>query len=137
MSPVKLLAQEHKTQVYQPATLRDGAAQTIKMLSPDLIAVVAYGKILPPEILDLPPLGCVNIHGSLLPKYRGAAPVQWAVLHGERVTGVTAIYLSEEMDAGDIIAAKETEIGQDETAGELFLRLQDLGAELLSEGRFA
>jgi methionyl-tRNA formyltransferase len=94
---------------------------------------VAYGKLLPKEILELPALGCVNIHGSLLPKYRGAAPVQHAVLNGETVTGVTSMYMAEAMDAGDIILKKQTSVGTDETAGELYDRLGALGAELLGE----
>lgn len=134
MSPVKKLALKHQTFIYQPQTLKDGAAAGMLLkLSPDLIAVVAYGKLLPPEILSLPKYGCINIHGSLLPKYRGSAPVQHAVLNGERITGVTSIYMSPEMDAGDIIFTKTTEIGEDETAGELSDRLAVLGASLLSE----
>jgi len=133
-SPVKQLADAHGTPVWQPVRLRDGAAAAeIRALAPELIVVVAYGRILPLEILNIPPYGCINIHGSLLPKYRGAAPIQWAVLNGETVTGVTAMYLAEEMDAGDVIASKETEIGPEETSGQLFDRLRDLGAELLSE----
>jgi methionyl-tRNA formyltransferase len=133
-SPVKELAQSRGTPIYQPATLRDGEAlRQLEALKPDLIAVVAYGKLLPKEILTLPKYGCVNIHGSLLPKYRGAAPVQWAVLNGETTTGVTSMYMAEEMDAGDIIFKKETAIGDEETAGELYDRLAALGAVLLGE----
>lgn len=133
-SPVKELALTHGTPVYQPATLRDGEAlSSLKAINPDLIAVVAYGKLLPPGILALPRLGCINIHGSLLPKYRGAAPVQWAVLNGETTTGVTSMYLAEAMDAGDIILTRETAIREGETAGALYDRLALLGAELLSE----
>lgn len=134
ISPVKALALEHHTPVFQPTTLRDGTAiRELKTLDPDLIAVVAYGKILPQDILSLPPCGCINIHGSILPKYRGAAPVQRAVLNGEKITGVTSMYMAPEMDAGDIILTKTTEIGENETAGELYGRLAVLGAELLSE----
>jgi len=133
-SPVKELALSRGTPVYQPKTLRDGsAAETLRKLDCELIAVVAYGKLLPPEVLEIPRLGAVNIHGSLLPKYRGAAPIQWAVLRGEKETGVTSIYMAEEMDAGDILYMKATAIGEAETAGELYDRLAVLGAELLAE----
>jgi methionyl-tRNA formyltransferase len=133
-SPVKRLALSRGTPVFQPSTLRDGTAlQTAESLAPDLIVAVAYGKILPQAFLDLPPCGAINIHGSILPKYRGAAPIQWAILNGERKTGVTAMYMAPEMDAGDVIAVKETPIGEDETSGELFGRLAALGAELLLE----
>lgn len=132
--PVKTLALESGVPVYQPATLRDGTAlEILRSLAPELIVVVAYGRILPDDILAVPPKGCVNVHGSLLPKYRGSAPIQWAVLNGERETGVTTMYVSSEMDAGDLIFARKTEIGEFETAGELFDRLSALGAELLGE----
>ncbi len=132
--PVKTLALERGIEVYQPRKLRDGtAAELIRSKKPDVIAVVAYGRILPREILDIPPMGCVNIHGSLLPKYRGAAPIQWAVINGEAVTGVTAQYMAEELDAGDIIGTKKTAILPGETSGELFERLAPLGGELLCE----
>ena len=131
-SPVKKLAVSHGTPVFQPEKLRDGsAAEIIRELAPELIAVVAYGKILPREILDIPPYGCINIHGSLLPKYRGAAPIQWAVLNGDKVTGVTSMYMAEGMDTGDIIMTAETEILPDETSGELFDRLSVMGGDLL------
>ena len=124
-SPVKKLALSHGTPVYQPASMREeGVYETIKSLSPDLIVVVAYGKILPERILNLPRFGCVNIHGSLLPKYRGAAPIQWSVLNGDAKTGVTAMLMDKGMDTGDILAVSETEIGNRETAGELFDRLK-------------
>ena len=130
--PVKQLALEHGTPVYQPQTLRSAdAAKLISDLSPDLICVVAYGKLLPPEILNIPPLGCVNIHGSLLPKYRGSAPIQWTVLNGDPIAGVTAMYMAEVMDTGDIISSRSIPVGDYETSGELFDRLADLGAELL------
>jgi methionyl-tRNA formyltransferase len=129
-SPVKELALEFGTPVYQPDKLSFGDFNDIQC---DLIVVVAYGKILPKSILDIPPLGCVNIHGSLLPKYRGASPVQYAILNGEKETGVTSQYMSEAMDAGDIISTKTTQIGEDETSADLFERLGSLGAELISE----
>jgi methionyl-tRNA formyltransferase len=133
-SPVKKLALSHGTPVFQPVKMRDGEAMgVIRELEPELIAVVAYGKILPKDILDYPKYGCINIHGSLLPKYRGAAPIQWAVLNGDRVTGVTSMFMAEAMDAGDIIFTRETEILPDETSGELFDRLSVMGAELLCE----
>ena len=134
MSPVKELALEHGTPVYQPVTLRDPeVAGIIRDSSPELICVVAYGKLLPPDILAIPPLGCVNIHGSLLPKYRGSAPIQWTVLNGDPIAGVTAMYMAEGMDTGDIIASRSTPVGEYETSGELFERLADLGAGLLVE----
>ena len=133
-SPVKELAISFDTPVYQPTTLRDNRiVNTIKELQCDLITVVAYGKMLPKEILDIPPLGCINIHGSILPKYRGPSPIQHAVLNGEKETGVTSMYISEEMDAGDTILVKRTTIGEDETSLDLFERLSIIGAELLSE----
>lgn len=131
-SPVKELALSHNIPVYQPEKLRDGTAlKILKELSPDLIAVVAYGKILPQEILDLPKYGCINVHGSLLPKYRGSAPIQWAVLNGDNITGVTTMYLAPEMDTGDMIYFDKTGIGEFETSGELFDRLSEMGANLL------
>jgi methionyl-tRNA formyltransferase len=133
-SPVKQLALDHGSRVFQPKSLRDGmAARTLEELDCEIIAVVAYGKILPKEVLDIPPLGCINIHGSLLPKYRGAAPIQHAVLNGETETGVTSMYMAEEMDAGDIIYKRKVTVGEDETASELYDRLSDVGAGLLSE----
>ena len=131
-TPVKKLALEHGIPVFQPAKMKDGTAlEMMKSLSPDLVVVAAYGRILPKELLDVPPLGCVNVHGSLLPKYRGAAPIQWSVINGDPVTGVTTMYLASEMDTGDIIYTAETEIGEFETSGELFDRLMIMGAELL------
>jgi len=133
-SPVKELAVACDTPVFQPDSLKGGtAADDLRRLNCDLVVAVAYGKLLPADILEVPPLGCINIHASLLPKYRGAAPIQWAILNGEEVTGVTAMYLTEEMDTGDILLAKQTSIGADETSGALFGRLAILGAELLSE----
>ena len=133
-SPVKETAVAHGTAVFQPMTLREGnAANTIRELNCDIIVVVAYGKLLPKEILETPQFGCVNIHASLLPKYRGAAPVQWAVLRGETETGITSMLMSDELDAGDILLSKKTRIHDDETAGELMDRLSDIGADVLSE----
>ena len=131
-SPVKEVAIAHNLPIFQPEKMRDGTALGIvKELNPDILVVVAYGRILPDDILAVPEYGAVNVHGSLLPKYRGAAPIQWAVLNGDTVTGVTTMYLAHDMDAGDIIYTAETEIGEFETAGELFDRLMDMGAELL------
>ena len=131
-SPVKQLALEHEIPVFQPAKMRDGTAlEIMKSLSPDIVVVVAYGRILPDDLLAVPPLGTINVHGSLLPKYRGAAPIQWAVLNGDEVTGVSTMYLASEMDAGDIIYSAQTRIGEYETSGELYDRLKDMGAELL------
>lgn len=131
--PVKQLALSHGIPVYQPTKMRDGtAAALLRELAPDCLVVVAYGRILPQEILDVPPRGCVNIHGSLLPRYRGAAPIQWSVIRGETVTGVTSMFMDAGMDTGDIIDTLTTPIGENETAGELFERLAPLGARLLS-----
>lgn len=132
-SPVKALALENGLPVFQPEKLRGNAdaLESLRALAPDIVVVVAYGKILPDEFLALPPLGCINVHGSLLPRYRGSAPIQWAVLNGDRSTGVTTMYLAHDMDAGDIIYTAETEIGEFETSGELFDRLMHLGAALL------
>ena len=131
-SPVKELALAHGLPVFQPVKMRDGTAlEQIKALAPDILVVVAYGRILPEEILALPKYGAINVHGSLLPKYRGAAPIQWAVLNGDKLTGVSTMYLASEMDTGDVIYTAETEIGEFETSGELFDRLKLLGAELL------
>ncbi len=131
--PVKQLALSHGIPVYQPTKMRDGTvAALLRELAPDCLVVVAYGRILPQEILDVPPRGCVNIHGSLLPLYRGAAPIQWSVIRGETVTGVTSMFMDAGMDTGDIIDTLTTPIGENETAGELFERLAPLGARLLS-----
>lgn len=131
-SPVKELALENNIPVYQPTKLRDGTAtELIKSLDPDILVVVAYGRILPDDMLEVPKYGAINVHASLLPKYRGAAPIQWAVLNGDKITGVTTMYLASEMDTGDIIYTSETEIGEFETSGELFDRLMVMGAELL------
>ncbi len=130
--PVKVCALEHDIPVFQPNTLRDGEALGIMSeLEPDMIVVVAYGKILPKEILELPRLGCVNVHASLLPEYRGAAPIQWAVLDGKKKTGVTAMLMDVGLDTGDMLMKAELEIGENETADELHDRLSELGAELI------
>ena len=132
-SPVKELALQRAIPVFQPEKMRDGTAlEAVRALSPDILAVVAYGRILPPEILEVPKYGAVNVHGSLLPKYRGAAPIQWAVLNGDETTGVTTMYLANEMDTGDIIYSESTQIGEFETSGELYDRLKQMGAALLS-----
>ena len=130
--PVKQVAQAHGLPVFQPATLRDGAAaREIRALAPELIVVVAYGRILPPEVLAIPPRGCINLHVSLLPQYRGAAPVQWAVLNGDKETGVSVMYLDEGLDTGDILRVEPVQIGENETAGELFERITETGAKTL------
>ena len=133
-SPVKEVALAHGLPLYQPENFReDETVQQLRELQPDVLAVVAYGRILPQKVLDIPTKGAINIHASLLPQYRGSAPYQWAVLDGQKETGVTAMYLCREMDAGDIIDAVKTPIGPDETAGELLDRLAVLGADLLSK----
>ncbi len=132
-SPVKEYAIEKNLQVYQPIKVRNNPEflEEVKKLNPDLICVVAYGKILPQELLDIPKYGCVNVHGSLLPEYRGAAPIQWAVLNGDKKTGVTTMFMNAGMDTGDMILKEEVEIGEDETTGELWNRLKTIGANLL------
>lgn len=133
-SPVKQLAEKHGIPVYQPNTLKtDEAYDYLRSFEPDFVIVVAYGKILPKRILDLPKIACVNVHGSLLPKYRGAAPIQWSVINGDSITGVTTMLMGEGIDTGDILKKTETAIGENETAGELFDRLSFLGADLLAE----
>lgn len=133
-SPVKEVALENNIPVFQPETFKDEATvEELKALQPDICAVVAYGRILPQSVLDVPTFGCINIHASVLPKYRGSAPYQWAVLDGLTESGVTAMYLCRQMDAGDIIEISKTPIGPDETAGELLDRLAVLGADLLSK----
>ena len=139
-SPVKEVALAHDLPLFQPENFREEeTVEQLRALQPDVVAVVAYGRILPQRVLDVPTKGCINIHASLLPKYRGSAPYQWAVLNGDKTTGVTAMYLCREMDAGDIIDVSETAIGENETAGELLDRLAVLGAALLSKtlGRMA
>ena len=133
-SPVKEVAIANDLPVFQPENFRDDeTVEQLRALAPDVIAVVAYGRILPQRVLDIPPKGCINIHASLLPAYRGSAPYQWAVLDGLRKTGVSAQYMALQMDAGDVIDSAETDIGPNETAGELLDRLAVLGAELLSK----
>ena len=134
-SPVKEYAISKNLKIYQPEKVRNNTEfiEEIKALNPDVICVVAYGKILPKEILEIPPKGCINVHASLLPKYRGAAPIQWAVLNGDKVTGVTTMYMDVGMDTGDMILKKEVLIGDEETTGELWERLSNIGASLLIE----
>lgn len=130
----KVVAMEHNIPVFQPAKLRDGEALKIMQeLKPDLTVVAAYGKILPKDILDVAPLGNVNVHGSLLPEYRGSAPIQWSVINGDKVTGITTMFMAEGMDTGDMIMKFELPIGEDETAGELFDRMAELGAESIEK----
>lgn len=131
-SLVKEIALANGLPVFQPEKMRDGTAlAALQSLQPDILVVVAYGRILPDELLAAAPLGAINVHGSLLPKYRGAAPIQWAVLNGDAVTGVSTMYLDREMDTGDVIYAEQTPVGEFETAGELFDRLAVMGADLL------
>ena len=133
-SPVKEFALAHDIPVFQPVKMRDGEAMGyIRDLDPALIVVAAYGRILPDDILDYPAHGCINVHSSLLPRYRGAAPINWAILNGDKTTGVTIMHMATELDAGDIILQGETDIGPDETAPELFDRLAALGGQLLVE----
>lgn len=134
--PVKVLAMEHNTPVFQPQSLKNGGEEYIEKINefnPDCIVVAAYGKMLPKSVLDIPKYGCVNVHGSLLPKYRGAGPIQWAVLNDEAETGITTMLMGEGMDTGDMLLKRATPIGENETAAELFDRLADMGAELLIE----
>ena len=133
-TPVKERALALGVPVYQPGTLRDGTALAIlRELDPELVVVAAYGRFLPDDILALPPKGCVNVHSSLLPKYRGSAPINWAILNGERVTGVTIQRMVHDMDAGDIILQRSTPIGEAEDAAALYDRLAELGRELAVE----
>ncbi len=134
LSPVKEYALSHGLNVYQPTKMRDGTALAlVQELKPELIVVAAYGRILPEDILAVPPMGCINVHSSVLPKYRGAAPINWAILDGLKETGVTIMYMAKELDAGDIICIKKTEILPEENAQELTGRLALLGAEALTE----
>lgn len=134
-SPVKQFAMEKEIEIYQPAKIRNNTEfiEKIKELSPDLLCVVAYGKILPKELLEVPKFGAINVHGSLLPKYRGAAPIQWAVINGDEITGITTMYMNEGMDTGDMILKREVKISPDETTGELWDRLSKVGADVLLE----
>lgn len=133
-SPVKEYSLTVGLPVYQPVKMRDGEAlRIVQELAPELIVVAAYGKILPEDILNTPPYGSINVHSSILPKYRGAAPINWAILNGESVTGVTIMYMAKELDAGDIILCRETAIDPDEDAQTLTTRLAELGADALSQ----
>lgn len=132
--PVKECALANNIPVFQPKSMKDGEAlEILKKLNPDVIVVVAFGKILPKEILDLPKYGCINVHASLLPKYRGAGPIQWCVLDGEEETGVTTMLMAEGLDTGDMLLKSSTKIGENETAGELHDRLSTMGANLIVE----
>ncbi len=132
--PVKTLALEHGTPVFQPATLRDGSEDAnIQALNPDIIVVVAYGCILPKQILEMPKFGCINLHVSLLPKYRGSAPIQWAVLNGDKQTGVSIMQMDEGLDTGDVITCETLDILPEETSGELFERVTAIGAKTLCD----
>lgn len=129
---VKVCAEKLGIPVYQPVKLKDSDSyEIIKKLNPDVIVVVAYGQILPENILNIPKYGCINVHGSLLPKYRGAAPIQWSVLNGDKVTGVTTMYMEKGLDTGDILETKEYEIGINDTAGEVFDTLAEMGGKLI------
>lgn len=132
-SPVKEYALEKNLKIFQPQKVKNNVEfiEEVKKLNPDLICVVAYGKILPEELLDIPKYGCVNVHGSLLPQYRGSAPIQWAVLNGDKKTGITTMFMNAGMDTGDMILKEEVQIGEDETTGELWEKLKIIGAQLL------
>lgn len=137
-TPVKAAAEEYGLPVYQPISLRKGndaaeSMEIMKNIAPDLIVVTAYGQILPKEILELPEHGCINIHASLLPKYRGAAPINWVLLRGETETGVTSMQMSEGLDTGDMLITRATGIGENETYQELYSRLSEMGGEVLLE----
>lgn len=137
-TPVKAVATEYGIPVYQPLSLRKGedaekSLEILKDISPDLIVVTAYGQILPKEILDLPEHKCINIHASLLPAYRGSAPINWCILNGEKKTGVTSMLMAEGLDTGDMLIKKSTDIGENETYQELYARLSEMGSEVLME----
>ena len=134
-SPVKEFAIEKNLPIEQPAKVRNNEEfiQKIKQINPDVICVVAYGKILPKELLEIPSKGAINVHGSILPKYRGAAPIQWAIINGDKTTGITTMYMNEKMDEGDMLLKEEVSIGEDETLGELWQRLSKIGGKLLIE----
>mgnify|MGYP004624444173 CR=1 FL=1 len=130
--PVKVFAQEHGLQVFQPEKLKIRETyDLIKSLNPDAIVVVAYGKILPKNIIDMPKYGCINVHGSLLPRYRGAAPIQWSIINGDKVTGISTMFMDEGLDTGDILLQSKVSINGDETSEELKKRLSVIGADLL------
>jgi methionyl-tRNA formyltransferase len=131
-SPMKVEAQRHGIAIFQPLKARDGNfIRTLRDMNPEMIIVVAYGQILPPEIIHMPEKGCINLHASLLPKYRGAAPINWAIINGDRITGITTMLMDEGMDTGPILLKKEAEIGEQDTAGSLSERLAHEGASLL------
>lgn len=132
-SDVKIYASEHGLNILQPLKIKNNNEfiDKLREINPDVICVVAYGKIIPKEILDIPKLGCINVHGSLLPKYRGAAPIQWAVLNGDSETGITTMFMNEGMDTGDILLQEKIRIGPDDTTGEVWNKLSVLGADLL------
>lgn len=131
---VKEKALEHNIKVYQPVKVRDSAfVEILKELEPDVIVVVAFGQILSEDILNIPKYGCINVHGSLLPKYRGAAPIQWSVINGEELGGITTMYMAKGLDSGDMILKAEEKITEDDTYGSLYERLSFIGAELLIE----
>jgi len=134
-TPVKEFAEEKGMPVYQPEKIKENTEilKLLKSLKPDVICVVAYGKILPKSILEIPKYGCINVHASLLPKYRGAAPIQWAVINGDKKTGIATMFMDEGMDTGDIILTEEVEVGEDTTTGELWNELSNLGGKLLVE----
>lgn len=134
-TPVKEYAVENNLKIYQPNKIRENAEfiEEIRKLNPDVICVVAYGKILPKELLEIPKYGCVNVHPSLLPKYRGSTPIQTAIINGDKTTGVTTMYMDEELDSGDIILQEEIEIKENQTAGEVWDILAKIGADLLVE----
>lgn len=132
--PVKEYAIEHGIEVLQPDKVKtEEFAEKIREINPDLLITAAYGKILPKSVLDIPKYGCINVHGSLLPKYRGAAPIQWSIINGEKVTGITTMYTDVGMDTGDMLLKAEIEITEDMTAGELHDKLSVLGADVLKE----
>ena len=132
--PVKVLAEERGVEVFQPLTVKDEAFENyIKEKNPDLIIVIAYGRIIPKFVLEYPKYGCINVHGSILPKYRGAAPIQWAVLNGEKETGVTTMMMDEGLDTGDMLVVKKLPVGEFDTSGTMFDKLAELSKEALSE----
>lgn len=133
-SPVKVFASERGYKIFQPVSLKDNeVVSQIKALEPEIIVVVAYGKILPEEVLEIPKYGCINIHASLLPRYRGAAPIQWALINGDEETGITSMLMDAGLDTGDMLLTEEVKIQSDDTAGTLFERLSKVGAEVLSD----
>lgn len=133
-SPVKITAQERGIEIAQPERVSDDKfLNALHKITPDLVVVVAFGQLLPKALLDIPPMGCINTHASILPKYRGAAPINWAILNGEKITGITTMLLDEGMDSGNILFTRETPIENDESAGELAERLSRIAAELLIE----